>query len=109
MNPLFTHEGMPTELAQTVSLFSKSGQQEEVGAAKSITTRMPVLVYASIKAISEHSGLSINRVMVQLLRVGLDAVGENLPSEDSAEIDARRRMILMEFADLEHDGEQVGD
>ena len=43
MNPFFTHEGMPTELAQTVHLFSKRAQQEEVGPAKSLTTRMPIL------------------------------------------------------------------
>lgn len=109
MNPLFTQEGVPTELAQTVHLFSKRAQQEEVGAAKSLTTRMPILVYASIKAIAEHSGLSINRVMVQLLRVGLDAVAENLPEQDAQDIECLRSSILMEWADLEHDGEQVED
>ena len=97
MNPLFLEESFPTELEQAVGLFSKRAQQDEMGAAKSMTVRVPWIVYASIKALSDHSGLSVNRVAVQLFRTGLEVVGENLPDEDAHQVESLRAAILAEL------------
>lgn len=97
MNPLAIDEDIPTELEQTVSLIAKSLQKEEVGVIKALSIRMPLMVFASLKAIADHSGLSINRVAVQLMRVGLDAVSEALPPDDACEIADRRTAIIQEI------------
>lgn len=94
MNPLAIEDEIPTELEQTVSLIAKSAQAQEVGVAKGLSVRMPAMLFASLKAIADHSGLSINRVAVQLLRVGLDAVSEALPQDDAISIAERRSVIL---------------
>lgn len=94
MNPLAIDDGIPTELEQTVSLIAKSAQLQEVGVTKALSVRMPAMLFASLKAIADHSGLSINRVAVQLMRVGLDAVSEALPQDDAIAIAERRSVIL---------------
>lgn len=99
MNPLMIDEGMPTELEQAVSLFSKRSDQQEVGVEKAISVRVPWNVYVGVKALSEHSGMSLNRTLNQLLRVALDAVGDALPEEDSHEIEQIRSRVLSELID----------
>lgn len=97
MNPLMIDEGMPTELEQAVGLFSKRAEKEEVGVEKAISIRMPLNVYVCVKALSEHSGLSLNRTLNQLLRVAVDAVGEALPEEDAKEVERLRSRALSEL------------
>ena len=97
MNPLMIDEGMPTELAQAVSLFSKRAEIEEVWAEKAISIRMPWNVYVCVKALSEHSGMSLNRTLNQLLRVAVDVVGEALPEEDAHEVELLRSKALTDL------------
>lgn len=99
MNPLMIEEGMPTELEQAVSLFSKRAEKEEIGVEKALSVRLPWHVYVGVKALSEHSGMSLNRTFNQLLRVALDAVGDALPEEDAQEIERLRSRALSELID----------
>lgn len=92
----------PSELEQAVSLISKSASHSEVGAAQALTVRLPVLVFATIRAFSEHSGQSMNKITGQLLRVAIDAVQEELPPEDANAIARMRNMIC---AELLHPGQ----
>lgn len=98
MNYLATDElnEMPSELEQTVSLLVKSGTQQEVGVSSALSLRLPLLVHSTLKAMAEHSGLSVNRVAVQILRVGIDAVGESLPDEDAQTISGIRDRLMFE-------------
>ena len=98
MNRLSTDElnEMPTELEMTVGLLSKSATSQEVGAAVSMSVRLPLIVHSTLKAMAEHSGLSINRVAVQVLRVGIDAVGDALPAEDALSIESIRSRLIHE-------------
>ena len=99
MNPLMIDEGIPTELEQAVSLFSKRAEKEEVGVEKAISIRVPWNVYVGVKALSEHSGMSLNRTLNQLLRVAVDAVGVALPEEDAQEVERLRSRVLSELID----------
>lgn len=96
MNSLTVDElnAFPDELEQAVMLLAKSATMNEAGSAHGFSVRMPTIVYATVKAMAEHSGLSVNRVVVQILRVGIDAVGQALPGADAHAIaDIRARMI----------------
>ncbi len=97
MNPLMIDEGMPTELDQAVSLFSKRAEIEQEWVEKAISIRMPWNVYVCVKALSEHSGMSLNRTLNQLLRVAVDVVGEALPEEDAHEVELLRSKALTDL------------
>ncbi len=75
-----------TNLDVAVSLFSKSGSIEEMGLSVSTTARLPIGIHSECKAISQYSGHSLNRVLIQLVTVGLDAVMSNLPEADAKAI-----------------------
>jgi predicted DNA-binding protein len=114
MNRLKTDElnEEPTELEQTVALISKTAQQEERGVAKSLSVRMPYTVYSTLKAMADHSGQSINKIAVQILRVGIDAVSDELPADDANAIAEIRSALFKEMAEAAIAGntvEQLGD
>lgn len=100
-------DAVPTELELTVGLLAKSATMQEVGAAKSLSVRMPWPIFATVKAMAEYSGLSLNRVVLQLMRAGVEAVGEALPDADGRAIAEIKSRILREMADAEHDGLQL--
>lgn len=100
---------VPTELELTVGLFSKTATMQEVGAAKSLSVRMSWSIFATVKAMSEYSGLSMNRTVLQLMRAGIEAVGEALPDADGRAIAEIKHRVLQELADAEHDGLQLED
>lgn len=99
MNCLMTDElnEKPTELEQTVGLLSKTARMQEVGAAHALSVRMPILVFATLKAMAEHSGQSINKIAVQILRVGIDSVSDALPDADANTIDKIRSRVLADL------------
>ena len=114
MNHLRTDElnEEPTELEQTVGLLSRSAQIQERGVAKSLSVRMPYTVYATLKAMADHSGQSINKIAIQILRVGIDAVVDALPAEDANAIAQIRSALFLELANASSDEkpfEQLGD
>jgi hypothetical protein len=63
-------------------LVSKTAKIQEKSAARAMTNRIPVSDYFRIKALSDYSGLSINQTVVHLLRVGLEALADELPDDD---------------------------
>lgn len=111
MDHLMTEElnYTPTELEMTVSLLTRSGEHREIGASKSITLRLPWLVFASLKAMSEHSGQSLNKIAIQTLRVGIDALADALPDADASDIQHIRSRILGELMQAPESAEQLGD
>lgn len=99
---------IPTDVELTVGLLAKSARLSEVGAAKSITVRMPLVVFSTVKAMSEYSGQSLNRIIVQLIRSGIHVVGESIPDEDGQAIAEIRAKSLAQLL-AEFDGEQMED
>lgn len=89
----------PSELEQAVGLLARSAQIKEVGIVVPISVRLSGMTYATVKAMADHSSLSLNRVVNTLLRVAIDAVGDALPAEDADAIASIRSEVM---ADLIH-------
>lgn len=111
MDHLLTEElnYTPSELEMTLALLTKSGESKELGASKSITLRLPWSVIASLKAMAEHSGQSVNKIAIQTLRVGIDALADALPEADAAGIQHIRSRILCELLNAPGQVEQLGE
>lgn len=87
----------PSELEHAVNLISKSAQTRDIGVSMSVTLRLPAFVYSTLKAMSEHSGQSLNKVTVSLLRVAIDSVSASLAAEDVEGIDKFRNAIIQDL------------
>ena len=79
----------PTALDQLLSELNHSGKSQYTGMLFPVRTRLQAPLYGLIEALTHHAGTSRNKVVNQLLEVGLEATLAVLP-EDLAE-DLRRR------------------
>lgn len=89
-----TYDEIPTRLDMAVSLFSRRGTSEGVGSVHARSVRIPTIENATIEAIAQHSGHSVNKVICELLAVALDEVTRSLPQEDWEEISAIRSKLI---------------
>lgn len=76
----------PTEVEFLAGLVSKTAKIQEKSAAWPMSIRVPVGDFSSVKALSEYSGKSMNTIAVHLIRVGLEALFDELPEDESAAI-----------------------
>lgn len=83
------HIDAPTALDQLATELNHSGKSQYTGMLVPVTTRLQVPLYGLIEALTHHAGTSRNKVVNQLLEVGLEATLSVLP-EDLVE-DLRRR------------------
>jgi len=74
----------PTALDQLVSELNHSGKSQYTGMLFPVHTRLQAPLYGLIEALTHHAGTSRNKVVNQLLEVGLEATLAALP-EDLAE------------------------
>jgi hypothetical protein len=98
-----------TNLDMAVSLFSKAGSIEEVGLSVSTSMRLPIGMHSVCKAIAQHSGHSLNRVLIQLVTVGLDAVMANLPESDVNAINRHCNEIITAAVEDDFKGAESGE
>jgi hypothetical protein len=99
----------PSELEQTVGMLAKTASMQEAGAAVPMSVRLPLYVHCQIKAMAEHSGHSINRIAIQVLRVGIDAITEALPEGDAIAIQKRANRLAHEAHEATAKFEQLGE
>lgn len=97
-----------TNLHMALSLFSKTGSIEEVGSCVSTSIRLPLGTHTDCKAIAQHSGQSLNRVIIQLVLVGLDSVMECLPEADIKAINRLHSQIINAYFEDEFKGTESG-
>jgi len=71
-----------TRLDLLLALLQKTGTSEGVGSVHPISVRVPTVEFATIHALSKHSGLSVNKVVIQLLSVSLHEVWNGLTEEN---------------------------
>ena len=87
----------PTELEVLCGMISGSAESDFVGATRTLTLRMPMIMYATIKAMADNSnGQSMNTICTHLFRVALDQVQTAIDGETAAKIDLIRQKILSE-------------
>lgn len=90
-----SYDEMPSRLEMAISLFTKTGTSEAMGSVQPISVRIPSIEFVTIEALAEYSGLSKNKVIVQLLEVALDEVFQGLKDEQRAEIFQIRGKLMM--------------
>lgn len=71
-----------TRLDMLLDLLQKTGTSEAVGSVHPISVRVPTIEFATIHALSKHSGLSVNKVVIKLLSVSLHDVWNGLTEEN---------------------------
>lgn len=91
-NPSYTEQ--PSKLDMALALFQRTGSSEGVGSVHGLTVRIPTIEYCSIEALAKHSGLSRNKVIVELLGVALDEVWQGLNPDDRHDLVRIRSEVL---------------
>lgn len=94
-----------TRLDAAVSLFAKTLTMQEVGVNLPVTARLPLFTFAEVEAFAAHSGQSRNRVICELLAVGLECVRNELPNDDAQAIHELFSKFVVEYKDKGESGE----
>lgn len=103
--PQTTEEGMlqsyqepPSRLDMAIGLFTRQATSEGIGSVHARSVRIPTIENATIEALAQFSGLSVNKVICSLLEVALDEVFQGLKDEHRAEIFRLRAAVLQRLA-----------
>lgn len=96
---LDSYDEMPTRLEMAVALFTRTATSEALGSVHARSIRIPSIENVTIEALAQHSGLSFNKVVVQLLEVALDEVFQAMPAEQRAQVLAKRGALMKEMCD----------
>lgn len=97
-----------SKIDMLMSEFQNQGKSEWRGLVKTISVRIPVGDFSSIDAFSRHTGMSKNKVIVQLLNVALDGVVAGLDRKNRKALDQLQIEVMKEL-EAEGYGEDVGD
>ena len=81
--------GEPTALDQLVSELSHSGKSQYLGLLFPVPTRLRVHLYGMVEALTHHAGTSRNKLMNQLVEVGIEATLKALPETVVQQIQER--------------------
>ena len=85
----------PSEIEFLADMVSGNGETEFVGVTRAITLRLPITLYATVKAMAENSkGQSMNTVVEQMVRVAIDQLEEQLPINVKCELEDLRSKIM---------------
>lgn len=71
----------PTPLEQLVAELNHSGKSQYTGLLFPVPTRLQANVYGMVEALTHHAGTSRNKMMNQLVEVGIQATLDGLPEE----------------------------
>lgn len=94
-----------TRLDAAVSLFAKTLTMQEVGINFPVTVRVPLFTFAEIEALASHSAQSRNRVVCEVLAVGLEAIRRELPTDDAAAVHELFQKLVVQYVGEGESGE----
>ena len=86
----------PTEAEMLAGLVQRTSRIEEFGAAFAVSVRVPLYEYYTVKALAQRSGKSINTMFVHLVRVGLEALANELEEADVVSIGREASRLMHE-------------
>ena len=98
--PLFQPEE-PTSFSMLEAMISKTGNIEGTGPVRSISVRIPLVDYCTVEAMSQYSGQSKNKLIVQMMAAAIERLNEELPESDLKGIQAIRSKLFGEMLDDE--------
>lgn len=84
----------PTALDQLVSELNHSGKSLYVGLLFPVPTRLQAHLYGMVEALTHHAGTSRNKLMNQLVEVGIQATLEALPEEIVRQLQERSGEVI---------------
>ena len=84
----------PTALDQLVSELSHSGKSQYVGLLFPVPTRLQVNLFGMVEALTHHAGTSRNKLMNQLVEVGIDATLAALPEAVVQQLQERAGEVI---------------
>lgn len=87
---------VPTPLDILVGMVSKTANEENIGWLQSFSVRCPMAEACLLDALAAHSGQSRNKIVVQIIKTGLDALWTNLPPAEREQINAIQAKLLGE-------------
>jgi len=91
------YDEAPTKMEVLVGLVSKSAKSDAAGSVHPISVRIPTIPFTTIQAISKHSGMSMNKVIVTLLDAALDELWSQLDQDDQDNIARLRSDFIQSF------------
>jgi len=94
---LESYDNPPTRLEMAVGLFTRSATSDAQGNVHARSVRIPSIENVTIEALAKYSGLSVNKVIVQLLEVALDEVFSAFSDKQRAELFAIRGQMLKDM------------
>lgn len=71
----------PTALEQLVSELNHAGKSQYTGLLFPVPTRLQAHLYGMVEALTHHAGTSRNKLMNQLVEVGIQATLDALPED----------------------------
>lgn len=96
---LQSYDEAPTRLEMAVALFTRTATSEALGSVHARSVRIPSIENVTIEALAQYSGLSVNKVIVQLLEVALDEVFQAMGADQRAQVFAKRGALMKEMCD----------
>ncbi len=92
-----SYDEAPTRLEMAISLFTRTATSDAQGNVHARSVRIPSIENLTIEALAKYSGLSVNKVIVQLLEVALDEVFSGLNDKQRGELFAIRGQMMKEL------------
>lgn len=84
----------PSPLQQLVSELNHSGKSQYIGLLFPVPTRLQANLYGMVEALTHHAGTSRNKLMNQLVDVGIQATLAALPEEVVSHLEERSASAL---------------
>jgi hypothetical protein len=98
----------PTPLRILVSQLQKNGSRsDKTTSVHALSLRIPTYDYATIEAIAQHSGVSRNKIVGQLIELALTEVFAALDNETSSALNDLRHQIYAKMLEPLSSGEQL--
>lgn len=92
-----SYQDVPTRLEMAIALFTRNATSEAQSNVHARSIRIPSIENLTIEALAKYSGLSVNKVIVQLLEVALDEVFTGMDSKQRAELFAIRGQMMKDL------------
>ena len=83
-----------TALQQLVSELSHTGKSQYVGILFPVPTRLQANLFGMVEALTHHAGTSRNKLMNQLVEVGIEATLKALPESVVQQIEEQANSAL---------------
>lgn len=84
----------PTALDQLLSELTHSGKSQYVGLLFPVPTRLKAHLFGMVEALTHQAGTSRNKLMNQLVEVGIQATLEALPQEVVQQLEQRSGEVI---------------